>query len=83
MSAPAPDALPPPPLPRRIRFAAVVCLVLSGLTGLFALSEMMSLGPLSELRESNQPRLLMLGDPVVTQRAFEAQLAVFTSLQES
>ncbi len=81
MSAPPPDVLPP--LPRRIRFAAVVCLVLSGLTGLFSLSEMMSLGHLSELRDSDQPRLSMFGDPAVTQRAFEAQLSALEPMRES
>ncbi len=81
MSAPSPDV--PPPLPRRIRFAAVVCLVLSGLTGLFALSEVMSLGHLSELKETRQPQLSMLGDPVVTQRAFEAQLSALEPMRES
>ena len=81
MSAPSPDA--PPPLPRRVRFAAVVCLVLSGLTGLFALSEVMSLGHLSELRETKQPQLSVLGDPAVTQRAFEAQLSALEPMRES
>jgi hypothetical protein len=61
----------------------VVCLVLSGLTGLFSLSEMMSLGHLSELRDSDQPRLSMFGDPAVTQRAFEAQLSALEPMRES
>lgn len=83
MSDSAPASASTPTLPRRIRFAAVVCLVLSGLTGLFALSELMSLGHLSELREAKEPRLSMFGDPAVTQQALEAQLSALEPMRES
>ncbi|WP_257458046.1 hypothetical protein [Archangium lipolyticum] len=77
-----PPATPSQRLPRGIRFAAVVCLVLSSLTGLFALSEALGLGHLSELKESSQPRITLMADKAVTERAFEAQFAALEPMRE-
>ncbi|QRO00763.1 hypothetical protein JRI60_17880 [Archangium violaceum] len=69
-------------LPRGVRFAAAVCLVLSSLTGLFALSEALGLGHLSELKESSEPRITLMADKAVTERAFEAQFAALEPMRE-
>jgi hypothetical protein len=71
-------------LPRGLRFAAGVCLMLSGLTGLFALSEAMNLGRLSELKEARPPSLSLPGnDPVISARTLEAQLSALEDMRES
>jgi hypothetical protein len=69
-------------LPRGIRFAALVCLILSSLSGLFALSEVIGLGHFSELKEASEPRLPLLTDRAVSERAFEAQFAALEPMRE-
>jgi hypothetical protein len=69
-------------LPRRIRVAAVLCLVLSGLTGLSAASEAMGLGQLSEAREAGLPSSPALGDPKVLERMVDAQISALESMRE-
>jgi hypothetical protein len=77
-----PPVSAPQALPRGIRFATVVCLLLASLSGLFALSEAMSLGHLSELKETQAPRFALLSDPAITERAFEAQVAALQPMRE-
>jgi hypothetical protein len=59
-----------------------VCLVLSSFTGLFALSEALGLGHLSELKEASEPRITLMADKAVTDRAFEAQFAALEPMRE-
>ncbi|HZI02905.1 MAG TPA: hypothetical protein VEZ71_02725, partial [Archangium sp.] len=47
-----PPESPTPLLPRRIRFAAAVCLVLSALSGFMALEQAVTLFSLGELRDN-------------------------------
>jgi hypothetical protein len=72
-----------PELPRGIRIAAMVCLVLSGLTGLFSLTEALGLSRLSELKEAGPSRFTLVGDPAVTERAFEAQYSALEPMREA
>ena len=58
-----PVSPPSPALPRGIRFAAAVCLVLSGITGLFSLKEALELGRLSQAKEAQLARLPSMGTP--------------------
>ncbi|QRK04995.1 hypothetical protein JQX13_32940 [Archangium violaceum] len=71
-------------LPRGIRFAAFVCLVLSAFTGFFALSESMGLSRLSEFREaSGSSNFSIVGDPSIDARIADAQLAALEPMRES
>lgn len=79
MSTPAVDSKV---LPRSIRLAAVLCLVLSGLTGLSAASEAMGLGQLEEARQAELPSAPALGDPQVLKKVMEAQLSALESMRE-
>lgn len=69
-------------LPRSIRLAAVLCLVLSGLTGLSAASEAMGLGQLSEARQAELPASPAFADPKVLEQVVEAQLSALESMRE-
>ncbi|MGZ3459609.1 MAG: hypothetical protein ACXU86_14035, partial [Archangium sp.] len=70
-------------LPRGIRFAAFICLVLAAFTGFFALSGCLELGQLTELREAtNAPRFSIMGDPAVDARISEARFAALESMRE-
>ncbi|PTL82758.1 hypothetical protein [Vitiosangium sp. GDMCC 1.1324] len=76
-------ASPAPGLPRGIRFAAFVGLVLSAFTGFFALSESMGLGRLSEFKEaSGSSHFSIVGDPAIDARISKAQLAALESMRE-
>ncbi len=80
MSRPVPPL--PPALPRRIRFAAAVCLVLSGLTGLLSLKEALELGHLTEVKEARLERLPPMGDPAMTALTIEAEYAALEPMRE-
>jgi hypothetical protein len=69
-------------LPRRIRFAAAVCLVLSGLTGLVSLKEALELGHLSEAKEAQLARLPGMGDAAVNAALIEAHYAALEPMRE-
>ncbi|MCY1080124.1 hypothetical protein [Archangium lansingense] len=75
----------PPLLPRRIRFAAAVCLVLSALTGFSALRETLELGHLGELRDevSNLTRFSKDPDLIVAAHISEAQIAALEPMRDS
>jgi hypothetical protein len=79
-----PDS-PTPLLPRRLRFAAAVCLVLSALTGFSALRETLELERLGELRDevSNLSRFSHEPDMIVAARITEAQIAALEPMRES
>ncbi len=76
---------PTPLLPRRIRFAAAVCLVLAALTGFSALRETLELGHLGELRDevSNLSRFSRDPDVLVAAHISEAQIAALEPMRES
>ncbi|MET0405355.1 MAG: hypothetical protein ABW123_23265, partial [Cystobacter sp.] len=76
-----PDAPLPAPLPRGLRFAAIVCLVLSAFTGFFSLSECLGLGQLEAAR--GKAAFSFVGNPVLDARIAEAQWSVLKSLRES
>lgn len=77
-----PVSPPAPGLPRRIRFAAAVCLVLSGLTGLFSLKEALELGHLSEVKEAQLARLPSMGDAAMNAAFIEAYHAAIEPMRE-
>ncbi len=80
MSAPA---SPPPGLPRGLRLAAVLCVVLSAFSGFFALNEAVELIQLEHLREaSRHPTASALGDPALVARISEARFAALESMRE-
>ncbi|WNG46072.1 hypothetical protein F0U60_19610 [Archangium minus] len=70
-------ASPSQSLPRGIRFAAFVCLVLSAFTGFFALRESMNLGRLSELKEAGDSQ------PAFVTSLLEAQISALEPMRES
>lgn len=79
-----PPAAPAPhkgPLPRGLRFAAFVCLVLSAFTGFFALSECLGLSQLEDPR--NAANFSLVGDPVLDARIAKAQISALEPLRES
>ncbi len=65
MSSPARQ---PPGLPRGISVAAVLCLILSGMTGMYAAMEASSLMNLSQSKENTLKSVSGLGDPAVIER---------------
>jgi hypothetical protein len=69
------------PLPRGLRFAAFVCLVLSAFTGFFSLSECLGLSQLEETRSA--ANFSFVGDPVLDARIAQAQLSALQPLRES
>lgn len=75
----------PDGLPRGVRIAAAVCLVLSALTGMMAGVEAMGLTHFSEYREAHlEPRrsTLLGTDPVMAQRMLEAQFSALEPMRE-
>lgn len=68
-------------LPRGINIAAVLCLILSGLTGMSSAMEATNLSHLSDLREQT-PRMAVFGDPAVVERVFHAQLSALEPMRE-
>lgn len=78
-----PDS-PTPLLPRRLRFAAAVCLVLSALTGFSALRETLEMEHLGELRDevSNLSRFSKDPDLIVAARITEAKIAALEPMRE-
>ncbi|HSP78612.1 MAG TPA: hypothetical protein VLQ93_08795 [Myxococcaceae bacterium] len=69
-------ASPPQHLPRGIRFAALVCMVLSGLTGLGALNQAVGLSHLSERKAALPTAAVQPGeDPSVLARILDAHHA--------
>jgi hypothetical protein len=80
-----PPVSPAPLLPRRIRFAATVCLVLSTLTGFSALRETLELEHLGKLRDevSNVSRFSKNPDQLVAARITEAQIAALEPMRDS
>ncbi|MBU8899759.1 hypothetical protein DRW03_22730 [Corallococcus sp. H22C18031201] len=75
----------PEGLPRRVRIAAAVCLVLSILTGMLSAMEAIGLSHFSEYREAHleQRRTTLLGgDPIVAERLYEAQFAALEPMRE-
>ena len=83
MSAPARK---PPALPRGVSVAAVLCLVLSGTTGMYAAMEASSLMNLAQVRDSPPRDLSGLGDPAsikLMEGVLHAQLSALEPMQES
>ena len=82
-----PPASPSQSLPRGIRFAAVLCLILSGLTGFSALQGAMQLSQLSELKDkaSNVVRFSKETekDLIFIARLDEAQLTALEPVRDS
>jgi hypothetical protein len=81
VTAPAAPAPHQGPLPRGLRFAAFVCLVLSAFTGFFALSECLGLSQLEDTRTA--ANFSLVGDPALDARIAKAQLSALRSLRES
>ncbi len=79
MSEPTPQ---PSGLPRNISVAAVLCLILSGITGMASAMEAANLARLSELQEEPPPRAAVFGDPAIVERVFKAQLAALEPMRE-
>jgi hypothetical protein len=80
-----PEAVPTRPahaLPLGLRNATVVCMVLSGLVGLFSASEAASLTNLSAIRESPARGASLFGDPKVMEKASEAQAKAYVQAIE-
>ncbi len=74
-----------PGLPRGISIAAVLCLILSGMTGMYAAMEASSLVNLSESKENTLRGLSGLGDPAVIQsmeRVVQAQTSALEPMRE-
>ncbi|MHB8874003.1 MAG: hypothetical protein ACYC8T_09990 [Myxococcaceae bacterium] len=72
--------LPPPAsdaLPRGMRNATVLCLVLAGLVGIFSATEAASLTSLSAEREASTGGSSLFGDPVLMEKAAAAQAAAY------
>jgi hypothetical protein len=81
-----PPASPAQSLPRGIRFAAVLCLILSGLTGFSALQGAMRLSQLSALKDeaSNEARFSKQGtQEEKSARFIEAQFAALEPLRDA
>ncbi|WP_199724369.1 MULTISPECIES: hypothetical protein [unclassified Corallococcus] len=74
-------------LPRGVRIAAGLCLMLSTLTGFLACSEasvMMNFEAHREAQREHTPTIALLGkDPAVTQAIMEAQLSALSPMRES
>jgi len=82
VSAPARQ---PPGLPRGISVAAVLCLILSGMTGMYSAMEASSLVNLSESKENTLRGMSGLGDPALIQRmesVIHAQTAALEPMRE-
>jgi hypothetical protein len=73
----------PPGLPRGISIAALLCLVLSGLTGMGAAMEAANVAHLSELKEQAPRNMAVFGDPVVFERTYKAQLSALEPMRDS
>jgi hypothetical protein len=80
-----PSVSPAQGLPRGIRLAAWVCLVLSAFTGFFALQETLKLGHLAELRDQaiNVTRFSKDADLIAFARLTEAELAALEPMRDS
>ena len=82
-----PGVTRPGALPRGVRVAAALCLMLSSLTGFLACSEasvMMNFEAHREAQRESPPTLALLGkDPAVTQAIMEAQLSALSPMRES
>jgi hypothetical protein len=80
-----PSVSPPQGLPRGIRLAAWVCLVLSAFTGFFALQETIKLGHLAELRDqaNDVTRFSKDADMIAFARVSEAELAALEPMRDS
>ncbi|RKH40491.1 hypothetical protein [Corallococcus sicarius] len=82
-----PEVTRPGALPRGVRFAAALCLVLSTLTGMLSCSEASVMMNFEQHREAQRERpttLSLLGkDPAVTQAIMEAQLSALSPMRES
>lgn len=71
-------------MPRGIRIAAWVCLLLSCFTGMFSAIEATGLVHFDEYKQQAQaPRAGFYGDPEVSRRVTEAQLAALAPQRES
>jgi hypothetical protein len=69
-------------LPGRIRFAAAVCLVLSGCTGLTAFKEVVDLGRLSEMKEERLSRLASVEERAIHELTLEATVSTLEGMRE-
>jgi hypothetical protein len=82
-----PEVTRPGALPRGVRVAAALCLVLSTLTGMLSCSEasvMMNFEAHRTAQRESTPTLALLGkDPAVTQAIMEAQLSALSPMRES
>jgi hypothetical protein len=76
-----PDASHPVALPRGLRFAASVCLVLSAFTGFFSLIEYLGLGQLDAVRDP--VAVSFVGDPILDQHITRARLDALKPQQGS
>ena len=74
-------------LPRGVRVAAALCLVLSSVTGFIACNEasaMMNFEAHREAQREHAPTLPLLGrDPAVTRAIMEAQMSALSPMRES
>jgi hypothetical protein len=59
-----------------------VCLVLSGLTGLFSLKEALELGHLAKVKEAHLASLPAMGDPAMNALTVEAEYAALETMRE-
>lgn len=83
MSSPARQ---PPALPRGVSIAAVLCLIFSGMTGMYAAMEASSLINLSQSKENTLQGMSGLGDPALIQRmekVVHAQTAALEPMRET
>lgn len=79
MSVPAPQ---PQRLPRGIRIAAVLCLILSGLTGMSAVTEASSLTQFSEYKEAVLSNAGRFGDRESNEHVLRAQFSALEPMRE-
>jgi hypothetical protein len=79
VSVPAPQ---PQRLPRGIRIAAVLCLILSGLTGMSAVTEASSLTQFSEYKEAVLSNAGRFGDPESNEHVLRAQFSALEPMRE-
>jgi hypothetical protein len=73
---------PPPKLPRGIRIAAVLCLVLSGLTGMSAVTEASSLTQFSEYKDAVLSNAGRFGDRESNEHVLLAQFSALEPMRE-
>lgn len=71
----------PPPLPPALRRACILCLVLSGLVGLYSVFEVNNLAYLREIQQAPAPALPFSDDPEVNARILRAHVSALEGMR--